>query len=116
MLFNGLVHVVKTFMRKTTLTNDDSFSNLRPHISPVVHRIISQIHGVNSFYILFAQNQDVPSCKNKWQEKLNISISNSVWKNIFSIRFNITSNTNIQWFQYRIIHQISGTNVYLSSV
>ena len=52
------------------------------------------------------QNQNLSK---KWDEKLNVVITEKDWPKIFKICFNTIKDKNLVWLQYRIIHRILGT-------
>ena len=51
--------------------------------------------------------------KEKWIGNLHMNIDKKDWKCINSLMFNISQDTYIRWFQYRIIHRNIETNVML---
>ena len=51
--------------------------------------------------------------KEKWIGNLHVNIDEKDWKCVNSLMFNITQDTYIRWFQYRIIHRTIATNVML---
>jgi hypothetical protein len=106
--FLGITRAIKNYLKRA----DISISQLNPLERPVrpnqIKTLFKDNSGAKSIYELLNNNYSQPACVQKWQEKLNIEINNREWKNIFP--FNITNDTKIQWFQYRIIHRILGTN------
>ena len=48
----------------------------------------------------------------KWGMELNLS-PNFCWKRIITLPFTSIKDTNLRWFQFRIIHRILGTNSLL---
>ena len=51
----------------------------------------------------------------KWGRDLNLD-DNFNWKMILSLPFNVEQDTNLKWFQLRIIHKILGTNYLLNKM
>ena len=49
----------------------------------------------------------------KWKNELSLDLSEEVWSKIFRISFKVSSDFDIAWFQYRIIHKILGTQYLL---
>ena len=57
------------------------------------------------------KNKAVPSGKKRWNEIFDLD--NSTWDKIYKLPFSITTNTKLQWFQYRINHHVLTTNSFL---
>ena len=55
-----------------------------------------------------------PTSINKWEREFNFS--NDQWKSIFKIPFYTLSETKLQYFQFRFLHRLLGTNHLLYSV
>ena len=71
----------------------------------------THLKGTKKFRIVLAyedkgQNQNLSK---KWDEKLNVVITEKDWPKIFKICFNTIKDNNLVWLQYRIIHRILGT-------
>ena len=61
-------------------------------------------------YNLLKKSDESPKNEEKWDNVLNKEYD---WKSINSSIFSTTKNTKLQWFQYRIVHRILGTNELL---
>ena len=74
----------------------------------------SQI-GSKDIYNTFNDKKSNPKqkCEQKWSLILNANFN---WKNIHVLPSYITKNSKLQWFQYRIIHRILGTNELLLKI
>ena len=51
----------------------------------------------------------------KWTSTFE-TIESKDWNHIFGMPFSITRDSSLQWFQYRIIHRIIGTNYFLYKI
>ena len=60
------------------------------------------------------KNSSVTTGTIRWSELLEID--NIELKNIHKLPFRITKNCKLQWFQYRIINRILGTNSFLFKI
>jgi hypothetical protein len=79
--------------------------------------LMSTSTGCNSIYnALQKKNTNKTKSGQKWEQKLDMICSNSKWKTICTIPFTSTQDTNIRLFQFRIVHRILATNVYLSKI
>ena len=56
------------------------------------------------------------SFKTKWNVDLTLTLNNSDWQKYFKICFKTYSDPFHQWFQYRILHRILGTQKLLHTV
>ena len=64
-------------------------------------------------YGILIKTKVQPTCISKWNEELGQQLGKKDWNIIFSTPFEITRDSNMQWFQYRIIHRIIGTKSFL---
>ena len=60
--------------------------------------------------------QNHHSAKAKWENKLNLTINNDMWKQIFHICHRSLEDNVYKWFQMRIIYRILGTRSYLAKM
>jgi hypothetical protein len=60
-----------------------------------------------NMYHILNSNSITLKCEEKWTEALNVILN---WKEIYRLPFITTKGSKLQWFQYRIIHRILGTN------
>ena len=103
------------------------------HLSTVVHKFINEHkHGefnkiiglimplnywifknndTSGFYkFLLGKHQNDHVARGKWENELNVTINNQMWKHIFQIwHWSIRANT-YKWFQLRILYRILGTS------
>ena len=54
----------------------------------------------------------------KWNNKLHIDYDLSQWSSVFKVPFSCTNKTDtkLRWFQFRLIHRILGTNLFLFKI
>lgn len=64
---------------------------------------------------VLTQNSCTPVAQRKWQNELTLPMG-SQWNEIYILPYKITKDTNLQWFQYRIIHRIIATNTFLFKI
>jgi hypothetical protein len=69
--------------------------------------------GSKYMYHILNSNSIELNCEEKWTEALNVILN---WKEIYSLPFITTKSSKLQWFQYRIIHIILGTNSLLYKI
>ena len=83
---------------------------------PLLQIILKNESGAKRLYTILNKNNEKPSVKAKWGIKLNTIINENEWNCIFELPFLITNDVKVQWFQYRIIHRILGTNSLLNKM
>lgn len=55
-------------------------------------------------------------CITSWSRLLNFNLGDLEWETNFFLLFEITKNTKLQWFQFRINHRILATNSFLHKI
>ena len=70
------------------------------------------------YWTLISTKYKEPQCKTKWAEYFPLfkKADDSVWTRIFEKPFKIARETNLQSFQYRVIHRIIPCNKWLHSI
>ena len=59
----------------------------------------------------------IPTSINKWNTVLSTYLSNYICvTDVFKVCFKTTSDSVIQWLQYRILHRILPVNYYLKKI
>jgi len=89
---------------------------IKPFLPPLLQLILKKESGAKRLYTILNKNNEQPSVKAKWGIKLNTLINENEWNCIFELPFLITNDVKVQWFQYRIIHRILGTNCLLNKM
>ena len=84
-----------------------------PHKPKQIHIICKDRKGSRAMYdIYLSELYKKPVCEDKWVTDLNLE-ENLNWKDIHYATFICTKDTKLQWFNYRIINRILGTNKIL---
>ena len=115
--FNGLVRSVKNFIQNR---NADYLPNRNfDIICPINMQVIyADSKGCRTIYQQMMKRGDFPKTLQKWKNQLmNIPNASILYnESIYDIVFNITKDSKLQWFQYRINHRIIGTNYLLKKM
>ena len=82
-----------------------------PLLPASIHLLIKSKKGGKDFYTILNQNSVKPTSQYKWNHIYNIE--EKTWKEIYSLPFNLSLGTKMQWFQTRINHRILPTKKYL---
>ena len=112
--FNGVKHSIMSYLKQQQFSKDKALE--RPFIPFFLRQILTKKKGTKPFYNTLINTTVTPICKQKWSEKLNTVLSDKDWTDYFSLPFKITNDFNLQWFQFRILHRIIGTNYLLSKM
>ena len=70
------------------------------------------------YWTLISTKYKEPQCKTKWAEYFPLfkKADDSVWTRIFEMPFKNARETNLQSFQYRVIHRIIPCNKWLHNI
>ena len=66
--------------------------------------------------IFISSKKFVRKYAEKWNNKLHIDYNLSQWSSVFKVSFSCTTDTKLRWFQFRLIHRILGTNLFLFKI
>ena len=106
LVYNGIVQAIRSFIQKTD-------KNLRTHTKNKLifsSRVWTIVMGGNQKVREALDSDDLlPTCTIKW----NILFHDLNWKNIFKKCHKTSKDTQLQWFQFRLIHRILPTERYL---
>ena len=89
----------------------------RPIISQYLNIILADLKGCRNIYKCFnACPNDKYKHECKWENVLNLNVDRKWWQEHYKISFTVTTDTKLQWLQFRIIHRIIATNSYLFQI
>ena len=121
----GIVNVVTKYLKNYGLFDKSPalntivvFKNLdfvKPFVPLQVISILKYQKGTQPMYNIVKTNTTLPICMSKWTSTFE-TIESKDWNHIFGMPFSITRDSSLQWFQYRIIHRIIGTNYFLYKI
>ena len=108
--FLGLKQAIMAYARTYNII---SFSKKlhTPLLPASIHLLIKSKKGGKDFYTILNQNSVKPTSQYKWNHIYNIE--EKTWKEIYSLPYNLSLGTKMQWFQTRINHRILPTKKYL---
>ena len=109
--YNGLCNSVK----KAILNYGMNVAPIiYPYIDHLVHMLYINPKGCNVFYRQLPLKKSSLPSEQKWANDLNLD--HVEWRNIYNICFKMTTDTTLQWFQYRILTRILPVNDYLFKI
>ena len=105
---------------KKALENIFDFSNITCNLNmplrPYIFRVLlNSTKGCQDFYNILKRSfvQNNSSIKSKWEDDLNVEISEKEWIHLNSFPFKCLQSTKLRWFHYRLVNRILGTNTVL---
>ena len=109
--YHAIINVIKNEWPRIT---NGKMKVDQPFKPIVVDLLVGQKQGCKLFYELLLKNVNVThNTPSKWQNELNIDIAENLWQKICVSPIRITKDTRLQWFQFRLLNNILGTNVLL---
>ena len=112
--YGGVVRLVKAAYRDLLTIN----SNVPfPFVPFNFQALLSDKKGSRRLYNSFTQAKTVTrKFVNKWERQLEIRFELDVWSRIFIVPFTCTLDSKLRWFQFRLIHRVLGTNLFLCKI
>ena len=108
--YQGLILSIKKYLRSLEI-DINNLSKIYGPLQPNTIKIFfKSTKGSKDMYDVLNKDNINLTCETKWSNILNLELN---WKHIHSLTFKTTKNSKLQWFQYRIVHRILGTNNYL---
>ena len=92
-----------------------SYEIVRPFRPQIIKVIYCSKTGCRPIYDVLNLNDFHLKSQNKWITELNHQ-DNFGWKFVFDLPFYLTKDSKLQWFQFKIVHRIIGTNHLLSKM
>ena len=103
-------------MTRMSISNSNLDKIKRPFIQLSLKEILKNTKGSQPMQNILKKNECLPTCLSKWENVSGKKINIQEFNLLFALIFTITKDTNLQWFQYRIIHRILGTNELLYKI
>ena len=91
------------------------FLIVRPFRPQIIKVICCSKTGCRPIHDVLNLNDFHLNSQNKWITELNLQV-NFGWKFVFNLPFYLTKDSKLQWFQFKIVHRIIGTNNLLSKM
>ena len=103
------------------------YNNNVMNLTACLHKLYETNMGCKLYYDVLNQSDVKSSCCSKWQDKLQRNlpwqsffhqlskIQNLPWQSFFH-QLSKIHDSNMKWFQMRIMHRIIGTNVILNEM
>ena len=92
-----------------------AYEIVRPFRPQIIKVICCSKTGCRPIYDVLNLNDFHLKSQNKWITGLNLQ-DNFGRKFVFDLSFYLTKDSKLQWFQFKIVHRIIGTNHLLSKM
>ena len=109
--FHGLISSLRDYINKFNFHEilERGFCPVQPLPLSI---ILKNKKGCRNICKLYIEDKMPTITFDKWGAELNLG-PNFCWKKILTFPFSLVKDTNLRWFQFRIIHRFLGTNSLL---
>jgi hypothetical protein len=114
LLYEGLLRALINLRVKLKINNETS-NTYKPIIPKQIQVIVQNVKGCHSIYEKLVKNKKVPKSQDKWKHELSLP-ENFEWNKVYTTINKITSDTNLRYFQYKLINRILATNTFLTKI
>ena len=112
--YHGIIRAIN--IEKTKHSINQKAYNISQPIMPIAIKILFyDKKGCQRIYKVFCKNNDKPTAQRKWNIDLLLPETHE-WYKTYILPYKITRDTNIRWFQYRLIQRILSTNTFLYKI
>ena len=109
--FHGLIGSVRDYINVFNFHDILELGDFPVQPLPITY-ILKDKKGCRNICKLYLDNKMPTITFEKWGTELNLG-PNFCWKRILTLPFALVKDTNLRWFQFRILHRILGTNSLL---
>ena len=109
--FHGLIGSVRDYINVFNFHDILELGDCPIQPLPITY-ILKDKKGCRNICKLYLDNKMPTITFEKWGTELNLG-PNFCWKRLFTLPFTLVKDTNLRWFQFRILHRILGTNSLL---
>ena len=103
-----IVNGINNFLQYHSIDNQPL--SVRPIIPLYLKPLLKNKKGSKDLYKIFKNDASTQiKAAPKWNQDLDLVLSEQNWNNIFNICFRTVPDNKLIWFQYRLIHRILGT-------
>jgi exonuclease III len=115
LLYSGVKQAIRAHFKNEKIEQKHKTNSYieRPFIPDILKIILKPESGAKRMYDVLNASNSIMSVKEKWASKIQITVSDEEWEKLFLMPFKINKEARLQWFQYRIVHRIIGTNYLL---
>ena len=111
----GLINAINNIKNSLLIEENSNLNINRPMLPVNLKLLLRDKKGCQQIYQILSQNIETPTAQNKWKNDLSLP-DNFKWQKVYSVPYGITKDTQLRWFQYRLIHRILATNTFLNKI
>lgn len=112
--YHGIIAACESYLEILSFPHLPTNADL-PTCSSLIYPIIKNSRGCRTIYDILIKKDILPTSTIKWEREVNFLIAPD-WKKFFKLPFKVTKNSNLLWFQIRLIHRILPTNYLLTKM
>ena len=113
--YNSLLRAIKSYMHKYDNQETLIIDLQKPSLPDSAKLLLSNRKGSKAIYNVINKTNCIPIAQSKY-EIMGLVTNTQVWNKYYILPFKCSKSTDIQWFQYRILHRILGTNYLLYKI
>ncbi len=107
LIYHGILSAIRKYLKERKSAEQNLQKTFGPLLPNKLKIFLKSKKGSKDMYNILTNKTEIPKSEGKWDGSLN---KVHEWKKINTLVFSTTKSTKLQWFQYRIIHRILGTN------
>ena len=112
--YQGIIQALRTEIYRLNLNRKEQ-NVIRPALPSALKVLLYNNKGCQRIYKIFCDNSDLPTAQRKWNNELLLP-ETFQWHKVYILPYKTTCDTNIRWFQYRLLQRILSTNTFLFKI
>ena len=109
-----MINALRAYKNKVNLPNFEYLIPF-PSLTSYLKLLLRDNKGCQNIYKVLIRNNEIPVSRQKW---INLfpEFGEDKWKFIYALPYILTQDTNLRWFQYKLIHRILANNYFLHKI
>ncbi|XP_055995578.1 uncharacterized protein LOC130046786 [Ostrea edulis] len=117
MQYNSITSTISKFLKTLSVKRSDVKKNCTPFIPFYFEFILLNDKCSKVLYDMINSNDLIPKSIQKWNTELSVHLEGNVSvKELFKACFKTSTDTQVQWLQYRILYKLLPTKYYLKKI
>ena len=115
--YESLIHAIPKEWKKIVI-EDNISTNITIHLKCKIkmdkeEKDITEIATKDLYWHLVNDKSERPTSENKWYEKSDLDLTQEEWKIVYKMPYQLTRETKLITFHYKIVHRIIACNYQL---
>jgi hypothetical protein len=117
MQYNSVICAISKCLKSLKFENTCSIKDCFPYLPFYFECILKNVKCTNTIYKYINTNDVKPTAFPKWKADLSpFEVNDVCIKDAFKVCFKTSSDSSIQWLQYRLLHRILPVGYYLKKI